>query len=232
MELKKILIIEDEESIADLLSYSLKKEGFLTNHANEGMLGIDLIKTFKPNLIILDLMLPDISGFDVCKIISSEYLIPIIIITAKLDTMDKILGIELGADDYITKPFNIREVIARIRAIFRRMDLISKMDKENLTNIIKLKNNVEIVKDERRVMKDDKEINLTKKEYDLLFFLSENAGRIFSRMEILDKIWGLDYAYDTRTVDIHVQRIRKKIDNDKKNSIIETVFGIGYKYVD
>ncbi|MFD3155896.1 response regulator transcription factor [Haloimpatiens sp. FM7330] len=229
---KKILIIEDEEPIADLLSYSLKKEGFRTEIANEGKVGINKVKKFIPDMILLDLMLPDISGFDVCREISKNYSIPIVMITAKSDTMDKILGIELGADDYITKPFNIREAIARIKAIFRRIELTEEHNIEGKANVIKLKKGIEIYKEERKVLKDDVEIDFTNKEFELLTFLAENKKRIFSRSELLDKVWGFEYAGDTRTVDIHVQRIRKKLDEDKKSSVIETVFGIGYKLID
>ncbi len=226
---KKILIIEDEEAISNLISYSLKKEGFITNVAANGEEGLKLLKEFKPDLIILDLMLPDISGFEICKTITREYIIPIIMITAKSDTVDKILGMELGADDYITKPFDIREVIARIKAVFRRIDLISEAGENNEFEGIRIGKNIEIFKEKREVFKDNIRVELTNKEYELLVFLAESKGRVFSRADLLDRVWGFEFAGDTRTVDIHVQRLRKKLDENKNSSIIETVFGIGYK---
>lgn len=231
MEQKKILIIEDEEYIADLLSYSLKKEGFITKTASSGKMGLALIEDFKPNLLLLDLMLPDISGFEICKKVSKEYVMPIVMITAKSDTIDKILGIELGADDYITKPFDIREVVVRIKAIFRRIGLISEAIEEKETEVIKVSDAILIYKDRREVFKNNCRVELTYKEYELLLFLVENRGRVFSRSDLLDKVWGFDFLGDTRTVDIHVQRLRKKLDENKGMSIIETVFGVGYKLV-
>ncbi len=231
MEQKKILIIEDEEYIADLLSYSLKKEGFITKTASNGAKGLELIEDFKPNLLLLDLMLPDTSGFEICKRVSKEYVMPIVMITAKSDTIDKILGIELGADDYITKPFDIREVVVRIKAIFRRIGLISESMEEKETDAIKVSDDILVYKDRREVLKNNFRVELTYKEYELLLFLVENRGRVFSRSDLLDKVWGFDFLGDTRTVDIHVQRLRKKLDENKGLSIIETVFGVGYKLV-
>lgn len=228
---KKILIVEDEESIGDILSYALSKEGFVTKVANNGAMARELLDKFIPNLVILDLMLPDINGLDLCKLITKNYNVPIIMITAKSDPVDKILGIELGADDYITKPFNIREVIARVKALFRRIELISSNVSSYNTNVIKLRDNIEIHTDERSVIKDNSIVDLTNKEYDLLLYLAQNKGRILSRSQILDSVWGIDFVCDTRTVDIHVQRVRKKLDENKNNSIIETAFGIGYKLV-
>jgi DNA-binding response OmpR family regulator len=226
---RKILIIEDEAPIADLIRYSLKKEGYIVNVESNGSGGINAVKTFNPDLIILDLMLPDISGFDVCRMITNEHSIPIIILTAKNDINDKILGIELGADDYITKPFDMRESIARIKAVFRRIDLTNA--RSHSCKIIKIGKNIEINMDERSVTKDGEIIEFTHKEFDLLAFLADNRGRVFTREQLLDKVWGFEYAGDTRTVDIHIQRIRRKLDLNKSNSIIETVFSVGYKLI-
>jgi DNA-binding response OmpR family regulator len=229
MEQKKILIIEDEDYISDLLLYSFKKEGFNTKIARNGKSGLELIDEFKPDLLILDLMLPDTSGFEICKKVSKEYTIPVVMLTARSDTFDKILGIELGADDYITKPFDIREVIARIKAIFRRISLTSELKENENFETIKVCDNIIIYKEKREVLKGDSRIELTNKEYDLFLFLAENKGRVFSRSALLDKVWGFEFVGDTRTVDIHVQRLRKKLDENKSISIIETVFGVGYK---
>ncbi|AVQ45427.1 response regulator transcription factor [Clostridium botulinum] len=223
---KKILIIEDELAIADLMSYSLKKEGYIVKSVDNGTDGIEYTKIFKPNLIILDLMLPDISGFDVCRNITQSFNIPIIMITAKCDITDKVLGLELGADDYITKPFDMREVLVRIRSIFRRIDIIEKSVIEKDISYISIGKDIKIYKDERMVMKKNKEMEFKPKEFDLLMFLAENKGKVFSRAQLLDKVWGFEYIGDTRTVDIHIQRIRKKLE---ESSVIETVFGVGYK---
>ncbi|ENK1242070.1 response regulator transcription factor [Clostridium sporogenes] len=223
---KKILIIEDELAIADLMSYSLKKEGYIVKSVDNGTDGIEYTKRFKPNLIILDLMLPDISGFDVCRNITQSFNIPIIMITAKCDITDKVLGLELGADDYITKPFDMREVLVRIRSIFRRIDIIEKSVIEKDMSYISIGKDIKIYKDERVVMKENKEMEFKPKEFDLLMFLAENKGKVFSRAQLLDKVWGFEYIGDTRTVDIHIQRIRKKLE---ESSVIETVFGVGYK---
>ncbi|NFM16843.1 response regulator transcription factor [Clostridium sporogenes] len=227
--IKKILIIEDELAIADLMSYSLKKEGYIVKTVDNGSEGIEITENFKPNLIILDLMLPDISGFDVCRNISQSFNIPIIMITAKCDITDKVLGLELGADDYITKPFDMREVLVRIRAIFRRIDIIEKSVINKEVSYISVGKDIKIYKDERVVVKEKKEVEFTPKEFDLLIFLAENKGKVFSRAQLLDMVWGFEYLGDTRTVDIHIQRIRKKLEEDKGSSIIETVFGVGYK---
>lgn len=229
MEQKKILIIEDEDYISDLLSYSFKKEGFNTKIARNGESGLELINEFKPDLLILDLMLPDTSGFEICKKVSKEYTIPVVMLTARSDTFDKILGIELGADDYITKPFDIREVVVRIKAIFRRISLTSESRESDSFERVNVYGDVIIYKEKREVLKGDSRIELTNKEYELLLFLAENKGRVFSRSALLDKVWGFEFVGDTRTVDIHVQRLRKKLDENKSTSIIETVFGVGYK---
>ncbi|NOU93848.1 response regulator [Paenibacillus sp. LMG 31456] len=226
MDKKKILIIEDEEAIADLLAYGLNKEGFHTITANNGEEGIRSLERFKPDLLLLDWMLPDSSGLDICKKVTATNNIPIIMITAKSDITDKILGLEFGADDYITKPFDLREVIARIRTILRRVALANSPSEERIDNTIRF-HNIEITKDERLVKKNEEIIELTPKEFDLLITLYSYRGKIFTRTELLDFVWGYEYAGDTRTVDIHVQRLRKKLD---ANDLITTVFGVGYKF--
>ncbi len=225
MEKTKILIIEDEEAIADLLAYGLTKEGFETLTAGNGADGLREMEQFKPNLLLLDWMLPDQSGLDICKKVTADYNIPILMITAKSDITDKVLGLEFGADDYITKPFDLREVIARIRTILRRMAQANRSGEEE-SERIRFKN-IEIVKIERVVRKNDEIVELTPKEFDLLIKLSGNRGRIFTREELLEYVWGYEYAGETRTVDNHIQRLRKKLD---ANDLITTVFGIGYKF--
>ncbi len=229
MHNKKILIIEDEKAISDLIAYSLGKEGYITRVRDTGGEGLKEIIEFNPDLIILDLMLPDMSGFDVCKAITKSHIIPIIMLTAKSDTIDRILGMELGADDYITKPFDIREVIARMKAVFRRIELTNESAIVSDGEGIKIGADIELLKESHEVYKGHKRVDLTNKEYELLVFLAENKGKVFTRGDLLDRVWGFEFAGDTRTVDIHVQRLRKKLDDFKSNSIIETVFGVGYK---
>ena len=226
---KKILIIEDEESISDLLCYSLEKEGFITKAAYNGKDGLALVEEFKPDMIILDLMLPDTNGFDVCKEIIKGYTIPIIMVTAKSDIVDKILGMELGADDYITKPFDIREVITRIKSIFRRIELTQDTTDRSEIEQIKLGENISILPQKREVYRENSLVDLTNKEYDLLLFLVKNRGMVFSRAQLLERVWDFEYAGDTRTVDIHVQRLRKKLDESGSSSVIDTIYGFGYK---
>lgn len=227
MEEKKILIIEDEVPIADLLAYGLKKEGFDCMTANTGSQGLDVIQKFKPDLLLLDWMLPDISGIDICKLVTEKNNIPIIMLTAKADIVDRVLGLEVGADDYITKPFDMREVVARIKTVFRRrISFDAKAEERKRENLIF--EDIEIIPVEHVVKKGDEVVELTPKEYDLLLLLCENSGRVFSRDHLLDTIWGYEFFGDTRTVDIHIQRLRKKLD---LSDAIKTVFGVGYKFV-
>ncbi|MFL0253115.1 response regulator transcription factor [Clostridium neuense] len=225
---KNILIIEDERAIGELLSYSLTREGFNTAYSETGFDGIKLIDEFKPDLIVLDIMLPDISGFDVCRKVSAEYKIPIVMLTAKTDIVDKILGMELGADDYITKPFDIREAIVRIKAIFRRIDQVKESIDDD-KDIVSVGNDIKIIKESRTVTYKNETVVFTPKEYDLLLLLSEGKGKVFTREQILNEVWGFDFYGDTRTVDIHIQRIRKKLGMKNDNNIIKTIFGVGYR---
>lgn len=228
MDKIKILIIEDDEPIADLLSYGLTGEGFQTCTAASGALGLSKLDQFKPDLLLLDWMLPDCSGLDICKKVTESYNIPILMITAKSDITDKVLGLEFGADDYITKPFDLREVVARIRTILRRLEQAHHLNERETAkeNVIRFKNIV-IVPGERLVKKDGITVELTPKEFDLLMTLIGHRGKVFTRSELLEFIWGYDFAGDTRTVDTHIQRLRKKLD---ASDLITTVFGIGYKF--
>ena len=226
----KILIIEDELSIGEILSYAFRKEGFEVRHCLEGQEGLEIIKTFQPEIILLDLMLPDISGFELCKIITTSYKLPILMLTARNDVVDKILGLELGADDYITKPFDIREVIARVKATLRRIELTnSQLAMDNENSFVQINPWVKINKNSRSVYKNNEEIRLKPKEYDLLLLFCENKNLVLSREQLLDRVWSVDFEGDLRTVDVHVTRLRKKLDIQDKPSIIETIFGIGYK---
>lgn len=226
---KTILIIEDEEDIRDILIHYLKKEGFNILEAEDGESGIEIVKKEFVDLILLDLMLPNMSGYDVCKEISSIYKIPIIMLTARNDIVDKVLGLELGADDYITKPFDIREVIARIKVCLRRIESLNEIEYETSQDVIDLKNNIKIYVESREVFKEDAIVKLKPKEFDLLLILAKNKKIVFSREKLLEKVWGYDFEGDSRTVDVHIQRLRKKLDGENQPSIIETVFGVGYK---
>lgn len=226
MEKIKILIIEDEVAIADLLAYGLSNEGFQTLTAHTGEDGLREVERFKPDLLLLDWMLPDQSGLDICKKVTATHNLPILMLTAKSDIKDKILGLEFGADDYITKPFDLREVIARIRTILRRLMQANRQAGEIIDDIIRFKD-IEVVKNERQVKKNNLIVDLTPKEFDLLMTLYTYKGKIFTREELLEFVWGYDYFGDTRTVDTHIQRLRKKLD---VNDLITTVFSIGYKF--
>ncbi|WP_068791824.1 response regulator transcription factor [Brevibacillus laterosporus] len=227
MNKTKVLIIEDEQPIADLLSYGLTLEGFRTRTSASGATGMMEMEQFNPDLLLLDWMLPDQSGLDICKRVTENYNIPILMITAKSDITDKVLGLEFGADDYITKPFDLREVIARIRTILRRVDQANIRERDTgEDDVIRFKN-IEIVVEERLVKKEGILVDLTPKEFDLLMTLFGHQGRIFTRSELLDLVWGYDFGGDTRTVDTHIQRLRKKLD---AGDLIKTVFGIGYKF--
>ncbi|MCY8493218.1 response regulator transcription factor [Bacillus inaquosorum] len=228
MNKTKILIIEDDEAIADLLSYGLTQEGFHTCTEANGDLGMKQLDQFKPDLLLLDWMLPDCSGLDICKKVTHQYNIPILMITAKSDITDKVLGLEFGADDYITKPFDLREVIARIRTILRRLEQANHVNDRGTSNEDHIQyKNIVIIPDERIVKKDGIIVDLTPKEFDLLKTLIDHRGKIFTRSELLEFVWGYDFAGDTRTVDTHIQRLRKKLD---ASDLIKTVFGIGYKF--
>lgn len=221
----KILVCDDEKSILNMLKMLLEKEKYEVICVENGKEVIEVLKNQIPDLIILDVMLPDESGFDILKKISPMYKIPIIMLTAKNDIIDKVLGLEFGADDYITKPFDTRELIARVKALLRRMEEV-KVNK-NIYSFGELTVNF----DQKIVKKKGKIVNLTPKEFDLLKVLIEAKGSVLTRDELLDKVWGYDYYGDTRTVDIHILRLRKKIEDDtQRPTYIQTVFGFGYKF--
>ncbi|CAG9338922.1 Alkaline phosphatase synthesis transcriptional regulatory protein PhoP [Clostridium perfringens NCTC 8239] len=224
---KKVLIVDDEEHIRELIKFNLKKEGYDIEVAINGVEALNIIREIKFDLILLDLMLPEIDGLEVCKEIrrneeTSD--IPVMMITAKGEEFDKVLGLELGADDYITKPFSIRELMARVKALLRR----SNFKKEE--NIIKFGDVVVNFKT-REVIKGTQHVELTLKEFELLKLLIKNKDNILTRELLLDKIWGYEYIGETRTVDVHIRHLRKKIESDDKNpQYIQTIRGVGYKF--
>ena len=226
---QKILLVEDEHSIADSISYNLKQEGFSVTHVDEGPIALELFQEEEFSLIILDLMLPEISGLDICRSIRKTSDIPIIMVTAKDSEADRVAGLEIGADDYVIKPFSVRELLSRVRAVLRRTDM-SKNEKSS--QVIKVGNiEIDIGKYEAKV--NDKQINLRPREFELLYALCENKGNLMSREQIFDEIWGYTFIGNSKTLDVHIQRIREKIEkNPKDPKKLITVRGVGYKLVD
>ena len=236
---KTILIVDDEKMILNLLSHNLEKEGYNVVEASDGLEAIDVAQEKKPNLILLDVMLPKLDGLSVCKRLKNMMNVPILMVTAKDDELDKILGLELGADDYITKPFNIRELLARVKANLRKYDIVSNMQKETKdeqvenkkakrTNIIKV-GVITLDLDRFEVMVNDKVVDLTVREFELLKYLAQEPEQVITREKLLEKVWGYEYFGDIRTVDVTVRRIREKIEKDTSNpKILITKRGIGY----
>lgn len=223
----KILVVDDEKVIVKAIKFNLVQEGYTVETAFDGEEAINLAHDESIDLILLDLMLPKVDGFTVCRTIRSFSNVPIIMLTAKGEDIDKILGLEYGADDYITKPFNMRELTARIKAIMRRMNPAPKGDRDKVivSGDIKLDYNF------RRVMVKDKVIELTSKEFDLLELFLKNPGKVYTRENLLDIAWGFDYLGDVRTVDVHIRRLREKIeDNPAEPEYIKTKWGVGYYY--
>lgn len=225
MSKEKILVVDDEKTLVKALKFNLEKEGFRVESAYNGEEALEKVFDLSPDLVVLDLMLPGVDGFEVCRRIRKKMEIPIIMLTAKGEDIDKVIGLELGADDYMTKPFNSRELIARIKAILRR----SGSREEGARKKIKI-DGLEIDLLQHRVRLYDKEIVLTSKEFALLSFLASNAGRVYSRDQLLEQVWGFNYYGDARTVDVHIRHLREKIEADPGNPrLIITVWGTGYK---
>lgn len=229
MELKKVLIIEDEESISDIIKFNLTKEGFETDTAYNGQDGLEKALTGNPDLILLDVMLPMMDGFEVCKKIRETASTPIIMLTAKEEEVDKVLGLELGADDYITKPFGMRELVARIKANIRRTQLIDEV--KNEPSNVEDFGNLTIDMNRYEVRKDGVALELTLREFELLKYLAERENKVFSREQLLEEVWGYEYYGDIRTVDVTVRRLREKLEDDSSNpKYIMTKRGIGYYF--
>ena len=226
--MKKILVVDDEKSIVKGIKFSLEQDDMKVEVAYDGETALELAKANHYDMILLDIMLPGFSGLEVCQMIREFSDVPIIMLTAKGDDMDKILGLEYGADDYITKPFNILEVKARIKAIFRRNNR-NEPEQEN-QKVIETKG-LKIDVDSRRVYIDDKEVNLTAKEFELVYLLVSNPNKVYSREQLLKTIWGPSYPGDARTVDVHVRRLREKIEATPADpKYIHTKWGVGYYF--
>ena len=221
----KILIVDDDINICELLRLYVEKEGFSAIVANDGVAAVDMFKQNSPDLILLDIMLPKLDGWQVCREIRKNSVVPIIMLTAKGEVFDKVLGLELGADDYVTKPFETKEIIARIKAVFRRTKQQSDSDiKEVKYDKLRINlTNYELVV-------DGKNIDTPPKELELIYHLASNPNRVFTRDQLLDEVWGFDYYGDSRTVDVHVKRLREKLENISEFWSLKTVWGVGYKF--
>lgn len=227
---KKILVVDDEKPIVDLISFNLKKEGHVVIEANDGEDGYNKALNEKPDLILLDVMLPKMDGFTVCRKLREKIATPIIMITAKEEEVDKVLGLELGADDYMTKPFGIRELIARVKANLRRSDIEVQADNSVSGDEIKF-GDLAINMSSYEVRKNGNVIELTLREFELLKFLANYSGQVFSRESLLEKVWGYEYYGDMRTVDVTIRRLREKIEsNAAEPEYIMTKRGVGYYF--
>jgi DNA-binding response OmpR family regulator len=232
----KVLLVEDEKSIADGIIYNLKNEGLKVTHVDEGKIALDIFDEEHFDLLILDIMLPEVSGLEICQSIRKSSNVPIIMLTAKDDENDKIRGLEMGADDYITKPFSVKELISRIKAVLRRTknsELLNGLDEDiNSAKEINI-GNIAMNPLRYEVKIDDEIIELRPREFELLYYLCENAGNIISRDKLFSKVWGYSFAGNSKTLDVHIQRIRERIEvNPKSPKRLITIRGVGYKLND
>lgn len=224
----KILIVEDESSFSEAISFLLGKEGFETDVAENGRTALELFKASAYDLVLLDLMIPEVSGIEVCRAIRTTSMVPIIMLTAKDSEVDKVVGLELGADDYVTKPYSSRELVARIKAVLRR-GTPESADADS-SSAIQSAGNIRMDVERHQVTVNGTLINLPLKEFELLEFLMRNEGRVLTRGQLIDRVWGGDYYGDTKTLDVHIKRLRAKIEADPANpALIHTIRGLGYK---
>lgn len=224
---KKVLVVDDESSIVSAIAYALRREGYEVETANDGEEALVKVVSFHPQVMILDVMMPRLDGYGVCRRLEDREDIGIILLTVKNDIVDKIVGLEMGADDYMTKPFEIRELLARVKALMRRVEKSSPPPDEQKNQAI-VNGDLRIHVAHRTVTVKEEKLDLTPKEFDLLTILMSNPERVYTRDDLLDRVWGMEYAGGTRTVDIHIQRLRKKI-GDTDQQKLQTVYGIGYK---
>ena len=222
----KILAIDDDANICDLLKLYLEKEGYEVKTASDGLEGIKQFKFSEPDLVLLDIMLPGKDGWQVCREIREISNKTIIMITAKYEVFDKVLGLELGADDFVVKPFDMKELSARVKAVLRRYTAHDSLSDDE---VIKF-DNIEISLQKYELKLNGKSIDIPPKELELLYFLASNSNRVFTRDQLLDKVWGFDYLGDSRTVDVHVKRLREKLEGVSDKWILKTVWGVGYKF--
>ena len=228
---QKILVVDDEQSIVTLLKYNLETARYIVEVAYDGEEALKKVETEQPELIVLDVMLPKKDGIEVCKTIRSDKnLVPILMLTAKDDEFDRVLGLELGADDYMTKPFSPREVVARVKAILRRSQFVNEIEKEDVDDEDIIIGSIRIRPEFFEVYKEDELLELTPKEFELLLYLIERQGRVITREHMLNSVWNYEFAGDSRIVDVHISHLRDKLEeNPKQPKLIKTVRGLGYK---
>ena len=226
MALEKILVVDDDINICELLRIYLEKEGYTVILAHDGEKGIEKFNATKPDVILLDIMLPVMDGWQVCREIRKKSNVPILMVTAKSETFDKVLGLELGADDYIVKPFDAKEVVARIKAVYRRAGQTAPETESKEVSYDKLQ--VNMTRYELKV--DGKVIDTPPKELELLYHLAKNPNRVYTRDQLLDEVWGFEYYGDSRTIDVHIKRLREKLEGVSDKWVLKTVWGVGYKF--
>jgi DNA-binding response OmpR family regulator len=227
MTKQKVLVIDDEENVCELISLYFEKAGYEVTTSPDGADGIEKARQNRPDIIILDLMLPGMDGLDVCKEIRKSSNVPIIMLTARVDEVDRVLGLEIGADDYITKPFSPRELLARVKAVLRRAAYVPNPDEQQVLNLP----GISVSRISREVIVGDRKVDLTPKEFDLLWYLASNRNRVFTREQLLEHVWAYQEFYgDERTVDQHIKRLRRKIENNGSACRITTIWGVGYKF--
>ncbi|RJO61173.1 MAG: DNA-binding response regulator [Dehalococcoidia bacterium] len=228
----KVLVVEDDQTLSGVIKYNLSKEGYKVLSAADGAKALEVARSEKPDIILLDLMLPKLDGLEVCRILRQESSIPILMLTAKSEEVDRVVGLELGADDYMVKPFGIRELMARVRAMLRRRQMLNQESSASRDGVTIIKaDSIEMDETRHSVLLKGKPLELTPKEFDLLAFLVKNSGQVFKREQLLDRVWGYDYAGDTRTVDVHISWLRQKIENDSQHpQHLITLRGVGYKF--
>jgi DNA-binding response OmpR family regulator len=222
----KLLIVDDDPNICDMLKLYFENEGYKIKTANDGVEGLATFKVYNPDLVLLDIMMPKKDGWQVCREIREISPKPVIMITAKGEVFDKVLGLELGADDFIVKPFDMKELSARIKAVLRRFNAHSKINDDEVVKF----ENIEISLQKYELKLLGKAIDIPPKELELLYFLASNCNRVFTRDQLLDKVWGFDYLGDSRTVDVHVKRLREKLEGVSDKWVLKTVWGVGYKF--
>jgi len=226
-----VLLVEDEDSFVDALTVGLSREGFNVAVARDGAEAIDSFEAEEPDLILLDMMLPKMSGLDVCRQIRTTSDVPIIMVTAKGEEIDTVVALEVGADDYITKPYRLRELVARMRAVMRRTPNETHAEAAALESAATESGGIRLEPETRRAFVNGDEVHLRRKEFELLRLLMENAGRVLTRGVLIDRVWGSDYVGDTKTLDVHIKRLRSQIEVDPKNpELITTIRGVGYRF--
>jgi DNA-binding response OmpR family regulator len=224
--MKKVLVVDDEPTLVATLKYNLEREGYHVITASDGEAGLSAARAKRPDVIVLDLLLPVMDGLEVCRILRREMTTPILMLTAKTDEIDKVVGLELGADDYVTKPFSMRELLARVRALLRRAETVPSAETEVL-----MAGDLQVDLRRREASRGGQALPLRPKEFDLLIFFLRNRGRAFTRDQLLNQIWGYDFVGDTRTVDVHIRWLRQKIEDvPAKPSRVITVRGVGYRF--